>query len=267
MDFFIFGTIYGYRPPEAIKPVLCFGITITTCPRCEKRIFNPTNLTTRHSGMFINFRLIILGVAALAAGIYLQLFGFNLPVRYVQEVPEIDNFFWPDQKALSEFQMVSTDGSPFGIENLDSKWNFVFFGYTHCPDICPITMNLLRESRDLLQEDSSVDTDSINFLFVSVDGERDTPEHLSRYIQYYGDNFIAATGNKDQVDSLTRQLGVPYSIDEHEPGDQHYLVAHSGSIFLISPDSTLASIYHHPHDSEHLVSRFIEILEFYSEAS
>ncbi len=217
--------------------------------------------------MFVNFRLIILGVAALAAGIYLQLFGFNLPVRYVQEVPEIDNFFWPDQKALSEFQMVSTDGSPFGIENLDAKWNFVFFGYTHCPDICPITMNLLRESRDLLQKENSVDTDSINFLFVSVDGERDTPEHLDRYIQYYGDSFIAATGNKDQVDSLTRQLGVPYSIDEHEPGDRNYLVAHSGSIFLISPDSTLASIYHPPHDSENLVLRFLEILEFYSEAS
>ncbi|MCY4050292.1 MAG: SCO family protein [Gammaproteobacteria bacterium] len=217
--------------------------------------------------MFINFRLIALGAAALAAGIYLQLFGFNLPVRYADKAPEIENFFWPDQKALSEFQMVSTDGSPFGIENLDSKWNFVFFGYTHCPDICPITMNLLRESRDLLQEKISIDTDSFNFLFVSVDGERDTPEHLRRYIEYYGNNFIAATGNKDQVDSLTGQLGVPYSIDEHKPGDRNYLVAHSGSIFLISPDNKLASIYHPPHDREKLVSRFLEILEFYSKAS
>ncbi len=217
--------------------------------------------------MLIDIRLIILGATALAAGIYFQLFGLNLPLRYVEEVPEIENFFWPDQKTLSEFQMVSTDGSPFGIENLGSKWNFVFFGYTHCPDICPITMNLLRESRDLLQEEPSIDNDSVNFLFVSVDGKRDTPEHLRRYIEYYGNNFIAATGNKDQVDSLTRQLGVPYSIDEHEPGDKNYLVAHSGSVFLISPDNTLASIYHPPHDSEDLVSRFMEILEFYAEAS
>ncbi len=217
--------------------------------------------------MFIDIRLIILGVTALAAGIYFQLFGLNLPLRYVEEVPEIENFFWPDQKALSEFQMVSTDGSPFGIENLGSKWNFVFFGYTHCPDICPITMNLLRESRDLLREEPLIDNDSVNFLFVSVDGKRDTPEHLRRYIEYYGNNFIAATGNKDQVDSLTRQLGVPYSIDEHEPGDKNYLVAHSGSVFLISPDNTLASIYHPPHDSKDLVSRFIEILEFYAESS
>ena len=217
--------------------------------------------------MFFSLRLILLGVLALAAGIYLQLFGFNLPIRYVQQSPEIENFFWPEQKALTDFQMVGTDGNPFGIENLGSKWNFVFFGYTHCPDICPVTMNLLRQSRDLLKQGNMVDADSVNFLFVSVDGERDTPEHLSRYIKYYGDNFMAATGGTDQVDSLTGQLGVPYAIDEHEPGDKNYLVAHSGSIYLISPQNTLASIYHPPHDSENLVSRFIEILKFYTDAS
>lgn len=217
--------------------------------------------------MFINSRLIFLGIAALASGIYLQLFGLNLPVRYVQEPPDIENFFWPDQKALTDFQMVGADGRPFGIENLDSKWNFVFFGYTHCPDICPITMNILRQSRDLLKERNMLDADSVHFLFVSVDGARDTPEHLGRYVEYYGEHFTAATGDKTQVDSLTRQLGVPYAIDEHQPGDTEYLVAHSGSIFLISPQNTLVSIYHPPHDSEDLVSRFIEILAFYSKAS
>lgn len=217
--------------------------------------------------MFFNFRLILLGCVALLAGIYLQMFGFNLPIRPAERPPDIEDFYWPKQKALSGFEMVGTDGQPFGIENLDSRWSFVFFGYTHCPDICPITMNTLRQVRDGIKADGGVDMDSVNFVFVSVDGKRDTPEHLNRYIRHYGDRFMAATGNKNQVDSLTGQIGVPYSIDEHEPGDTDYLVAHSGSVFLISPGNTLASIYRPPQNAADMVSRFMRILEFYEKRS
>ena len=218
--------------------------------------------------MNINLRVVLIGVVALVTGAYLQLFGFNLPLRTAEvPQPEIENFFWPEQKALSSFQLTGSNNSPYGINEIHDKWSFVFFGYTHCPDICPITMNTLRQAREQMATESIVNLDQVNFLFVSVDGERDTPAHLDSYISFFGQNFTAATGTPDQVDSLTRQLGVPYSIDEHEPGDSDYLVGHSAAIFLISPSAKLASIYHAPHNAKQITRRFTDILRFYSSQS
>ena len=217
--------------------------------------------------MYFNFRFLLLVLIALAVGIYLQIASIKSPVGTVANPPDIEGFFWPDQKRLAEFEMVDTNNQPFGIADLSSKWSFVFFGYTHCPDICPITMHTMRKVRDKIYSYQEINMKNFNILFVSVDSERDTPEHLGKYISFFGDNFSAVTGNKKQVDSLTGQLGVPYSIDKHEPEDTDYLVGHSGAIFLISPDGYLASIYQPPHGVEEITSRFMDILRFHKNQS
>ncbi len=215
--------------------------------------------------MTMTYRTILLGLMALLVGVYIQLFGFNPPIRQsVPDNPGIEGFFWPEQKSLFDFEMIGTDNRTFGLKDLGAAWHFVFFGYTHCPDICPITMHTLRLARDEMSHSREVDMNRVNFLFVSVDGERDTPEHLDRYIRFFGDNFTALTGNKAQVDSLTTQIGVPYSIDEHEPGASDYLVAHSGAIFLISPEGKLASIFRPPHAPQDITERFRLILDFHA---
>jgi protein SCO1/2 len=211
----------------------------------------------------INFKVILIGTVALATGVYLQLFGFNPPVRSVSvEGPEIQGFFWPKQKALSEFELVSQHNKPFTLNDMKKDWNFVFFGYTHCPDICPITMNTMREVREKLTSQSTKDYTSIKFSFVSVDGKRDTPEILDAYVNYFGEGFQGATGSKTQVDSLVAQLGVPYTIDEHEPGNETYLVGHSAAIFLISPAGKLAAIFQAPHSATEIFDKFIRIDSF-----
>ena len=212
--------------------------------------------------------IVFLCTAALLAGVYLQLFGFSIPGKMSEpDRPQIEGFMWPEQKQLAEFAMVNQDGGPFALENLAGKWNFLFFGYTHCPDICPVTMNTLRGVRDTLLKDHALDPDNVGFVFVSVDGERDTPEHLKSYISFFGEQFAGATGTKNQVDSLTTQLGVPYEVDEHEPGSTDYLVAHSGSIFLISPEATLASVFHPPHSPTEIADLFARINRFMAEQS
>ena len=76
------------------------------------------------------------------------------------------------------------------------------------------------------------------------------------------EGFEGATGNKSQVDSLTGHLGVPYSIDLHDPGDTEYLVGHSGAVYLISPEATLAAIYQPPHTAQMLTERLEQIKSF-----
>ncbi len=208
-------------------------------------------------------RIILIGAIALLVGLYLQLFGFNPPFKdTASQAARIEGFFWPDQKALSDFELVNQDNKPFQRTHFTDRWSFLFFGYTHCPDICPVTMNTLRQVRDIIGSNAIIDSDLVNFVFVSVDGERDTPELIKKYVEFFGEKFFGATGNKKQIDSLTTQLGIPYSVDEHQPGDLNYLVGHSGAVLLISPEEKLSSIFHSPFTADQIASRFTQIYTF-----
>ena len=215
--------------------------------------------------MRFNFRVLLAGIGALLIGLYLQLFGCNQPIYLVDPIPPpppIKEFFWPDQLQLHQFGLVDHENRKFDQPRLSGHWSFVFFGYTHCPDICPITMNILRQVREKFLRDAGLDMDQIAFVFISVDGERDTPNRLRDYIEFFGEGFTAASGTKAQIESLTTQLGVPWSIDEHAEGQQDYLVGHSGAIFLISPEATVASIWQPPHEADEIADRFIQIQKF-----
>ncbi|NKB78192.1 MAG: hypothetical protein GKR96_14450 [Gammaproteobacteria bacterium] len=206
--------------------------------------------------------VILLSATALIVGLYLSIFGLQLPTSNQIEATQIESFFWPKQKQVVEFEMINQDNEPFNLSTLTGKWNFLFFGYTHCPDICPITMQTLRQARSIIIEQAPSLEQETQFIFVSVDGERDTPSHMKTYLDFFGGSFIGATGNTDQINSLTSQLGIPYSINPHEPGDTNYLVEHSGAILLISPQGMLASIYQPPLEPELIASRFDQIIQF-----
>ena len=216
--------------------------------------------------MSLRIQAVLLCFGALFLGLYLQLFGFNLPVVQTVKEPKISNFFWPEQKTLSEFEMVSHQNKPFKLSDMSGQWNLLFFGYTHCPDICPITMSTMKQTQQHLEQNKSAISNQIKYVFISVDGERDTPAHLNQYIGYFGDSFTGATGNKSQVDSLATQLGIPYAIAPHEPGES-YLVSHTGSLFLISPEGKLASIFQMPFTAEEISERLQNIHSFMEKQS
>ena len=212
--------------------------------------------------------LILLCFIALLTGLYLQLFGFNLPIKSERTPsPDIENFLWPDERPLEHFELVNQDNERFNQTDLLGKWSFLFFGYTHCPDICPITMHTLRQVSGQLRSSGKTDPDQFNFVFVSVDGERDTPDHLKRYVGFFDPDFVGITGNREQVDSLASQLSVPYSIEEHPAGAREYLVNHSGAIFLVSPQGRLATLFQAPHDPGRITERFFAIEAFTGQQS
>lgn len=137
----------------------------------------------------------------------------------------------PQSRPLPELTLTGEDGQPVALDDLKGRWSLLFFGYTFCPDICPATLAELRQLRKLLPEETRA---RIQPILVSVDPERDTPEQLKKYLEYFGAGFRGLTGPLADIQTLANAVGIPFI-----PGDtskKDYSVDHSGNLVIIGPD-------------------------------
>jgi protein SCO1/2 len=155
----------------------------------------------------------------------------------------------PEPRVIDDFELVGMNGQAFTLDDLRGRWTLVFFGFTHCPDVCPSTLyDLQRVNQDL--DSTTEETPPLHqVLFVSVDPERDSPERMKEYLAYFSPEFLGATGPDQNLAPLTRQLGIAYRIEEHEPGDAVYTVDHSASVLLIEPEGRLYGVFTAPLDA------------------
>lgn len=154
----------------------------------------------------------------------------------------------PDPMPLPDFQLQDQDGLPFTRDSLVGRQTLVFFGFTHCPDICPATLQQLALARtelgDRLPEGSSLP----DILLISVDPYRDTADSLKAYTGYFGPGAYGATGEPENLAALTSALGI-----FHETGDTSqadYDVSHSASVLFVNSRAELQAIFGAPHDVE-----------------
>jgi len=137
----------------------------------------------------------------------------------------------------------------------------LFFGFTHCPDVCPSALYDLAQIRKSLAQDHPESARDLQVLFVSVDPERDTPEKLNQYVDYFDPSFIGVTGPEAQLAPLTLQLGIAYRIEDHEPGSQQYTVDHSASFLLMNPDGKLHGVFPAPHQTEKMAAEIAAVID------
>lgn len=198
---------------------------------------------------------IIVGLIALGAGIGVY------SARYYQPAPPaaIDGMMWPNPKQIGPFAAVDQDGRPFGLDQLLGKWSFLFFGYTHCPDVCPITLAVLGQlEREINKDNNGMPAQMV---FVTVDPQRDTTQQLREYVRYFSPDMIGVGGTQAEIQSLTGQMGIavlPGAPDAR--GD--YIVDHSASVFLSDPKGRLLSIFPAPQNAEAMLGRFRQIRDF-----
>jgi protein SCO1/2 len=147
---------------------------------------------------------------------------------------------------LPEFRLHDQNNQVFDRARLQGKWSYVFFGYTHCPDICPTTLVVLRDVQKL----AGGQDQGVQYIFVSVDPERDKAATLNKYVSYFHPEFIGVTGGQDELMRLTRALGVYYERGKARNGD--YEVQHSAAIFLIDPEARLRALFAGPHNAARL---------------
>lgn len=133
-------------------------------------------------------------------------------------------------RKFSDFKLVDQQGKPFTQDNLKGKWTLLFFGFTHCPDICPITMAQAAKMYKALNDSDKQD---LQIVLISLDHERDTPEKMAEYVTYFHPDFVGATGNQYVLLKLATELNVAYSKVSLE-GD-NYTIDHSGNMVLINP--------------------------------
>ena len=197
----------------------------------------------------------LLAIAALSLGLWLGLQQFQVRLQTPAALRAATVLNPP--RPLQDFALLGGDGKPFTLDNLRRHWTFLSIGYTHCPDVCPTTMATF----DAVAKRTGASAERPQFLFVSVDPERDTPEQLRQYVTYFNPDFRGATGPREALDQFVGQLGLLYRIVDGEDSALEYLVDHSASILLIDPLGRLAAIFSVPHDPGAMAEDYIMITD------
>ena len=164
----------------------------------------------------------------------------------------------PEPRDIPGFALVDQDGEAFGPDRLGDAWSLLFFGFTHCPDVCPGALFDLQKLGERL-DDGNFET-PYRVVFFSVDPERDTPERLKDYTAYFDPDFLAVTGDHEELLPLTRSLGIAYRIEDHEPGAAAYSVDHSASILLVNPEGRLHGVFPAPHDVPAMEAELLKLM-------
>jgi len=196
-------------------------------------------------------------LTAFAGGIWLSARHADAPVA-----SSVDGLLWPDPPALQPFTLTDAAGEPFGLERLRGRWTLLFFGFTHCPDVCPTTLAELAAAQTTLRDHPRYGERG-RIAFVSVDPERDDAATLRAYADFFAPDMIAATAPEDTLRRLTRALGVVFM--KVPQGGDAYTMDHSAGIFFISPDLHLVSVLTPPHSRGQIVKRFDAVSAFIEE--
>jgi len=162
------------------------------------------------------------------------------PIRAI--VPET-----PRKLAIPALQQ--GNGSSFDMASLQEKWSLLFFGYTHCPDICPTTLSTVARAKSELEQTAK---QFPQVVFISVDPERDNVKLLGDYVSYFDKDFIGATGEEKLLRAITVQMNSMFMIQPSE-NENEYQVGHSLNLVLINPNVELVAVLRPPHSVESIL--------------
>lgn len=142
----------------------------------------------------------------------------------------------------ADFTLVDHNGDSFRLSDQRGKITLLFFGYTYCPDVCPVTMSQFRQIKQQLGNKAA----DVRFIFVTVDPERDTVEQMRRYVPNFDPDVIGLTGARGELEKVWKAYGVYASKqpsgDSGQSGN-NYLVDHTARTYLIDQDGNWRLTY------------------------
>nr|WP_306671181.1 SCO family protein [Endozoicomonas sp. SESOKO1] len=165
-------------------------------------------------------------------------------------------------RAFTMEGLVDHNGQPFVADNLKGRWSLVYFGFTFCPDICPATLSQLNKLDALLKEKSPGLAKELQYLMVTVDPRRDTPEKLKGYVPYFNKDFKGVTGEIASIYNLAVQMNVPFT-PVVDPEDEFYLVDHGANLALINPQGHYHGFIRPPLEPNKLMAALQSIDKIY----
>ena len=161
------------------------------------------------------------------------------------------------------FVLTGHDGEKVRLDQFQDKVVLISWGYTNCPDICPLTLANLKELMDYLGEDAN----DVQVLFITVDPERDTVQRMSTYVPYFDDSFIGLTGSPEEIEDVANDYTV--TIVKHPPVYgrgrfdtwDRYLMTHTNTIYVVDQEGRLFLTYpHHMHNPQEMAKDIKKVL-------
>jgi protein SCO1/2 len=216
--------------------------------------------TSGKSSIILRGGAVLVAILALATGYWLSdyLLGKH------PKLSGIHGTVLGEPRDVQPFTLIDHTGKHFDNRSLQGRWSFVFFGYTHCPDVCPTTLSVLNSVAHKLEGLEN----QVQFVFISIDPERDTPGNLGQFVSSFNSTFIGATGTDETINALTRQLGVIYTrvtetSGSDDSGKDNYLMDHSASVLLFDPAGRFHAVFTPPLDATDMAIDFKLISEAY----
>ncbi|MBF0123793.1 MAG: SCO family protein [Magnetococcales bacterium] len=179
----------------------------------------------------------------LLAGVGLLFSWYGAGERGYSVPSELRGTLLPAARALEPFQLVDHQGATFDLSRLNGQWSLVFFGYTYCPDICPMGLGVLGAMLADLSNKAPPLRQRSRGVFISVDPQRDTPKVLQDYVAFFSKDLLGVTGTAPQLLDAAKRFGAYFRLQKNQESDTEYEVVHSSSIFLINPQAQLVAIF------------------------
>jgi protein SCO1/2 len=130
------------------------------------------------------------------------------------------------------FALVGTDGKPVTDRDFRGRYMLIFFGFTHCPDICPAELQVIAQAMEQLGDKAK----NVVPIFITLDPERDTPEAMGNYVKSFGPNFVGLTGSPEAIAAAANAYRVSYAKVENKESAADYGVDHSALVYLMDPE-------------------------------
>jgi len=206
------------------------------------------SVMTTHSNMrgAVRHPTLYILAAALAAGLGLWAAQKHYAPPAVAAMPAMRSVtLFPATRALAPYKLDASDGSAITPAAMKGHWTLVFLGFTRCPDVCPTTLQTLGQADKTWAALPTATRPRV--LFVSVDPDRDTPQHVGEYAHYFGKDILAATADAKTLSAFARSLGMVYMKVPTADG-KDYTIDHSASVSVLDPNGDMAGLIRPPFD-------------------
>jgi protein SCO1/2 len=183
---------------------------------------------------------IILFVVFISAALISSLFVYHLSHKATSALSPDDGLIFPAGRDIKSFELVSAvSKQKFTERDFMNHWTLVFFGFTHCSNVCPTTLGMISKAYDELH----TSIPNLQVVLISLDPERDSPEALNAYTQTFHKDFIGVSGKMVELRKLQSQLGIYSARDDSTANSSNYQLQHTSSILLINPQGKWAGLY------------------------
>jgi protein SCO1/2 len=180
------------------------------------------------------WRLVLLALAAAAGGVWIA-------KRTSDQVPQLTSGTWlPQPRPVPDVMLIDQSGQPFHTQALKGHPTLLFFGFTHCPDVCPTTLARLAEVVKIAK------VPGLKVMLVSVDPERDTPEQLARYVHAFSPDFGALTGTPEAIQQFAKEFSVAFA--KVDMGGGEYTIDHSAVVTVLNRQGQRVALFTPPYE-------------------